>query len=262
MIHLAIAGAALLMSFWFPLGAWIPIALVLGFSGLIALSVRGQAYEGDHRLSPGAEHLLQQYGHVYGAPFAAVQFAGASSTMTLACALVSVVDMLKGFWWGLVIAVPLAVLGLLLGRFFNPTTFYSELERLAHHEVIAYLQAGGSLRRTGQPHQRGATLIQQQDFREDPAANAAGGNTGDGEPTARRRPRSHLDGRPLCPACDGTGLFRGNGQLAACVSCGGAGRASRSMLAGWRTESDARGLDPVEDDARAENLIKANQTKP
>lgn len=74
---------------------------------------------------------------------------------------------------------------------------------------------------------------------------------------ASRKGRSHLEGRTWCPICDGSGLYRKDGVLVgACISCGGIGRASRSMLSGLRAESDARGMELVEDDAREEHAIR------
>jgi hypothetical protein len=145
-ISVIFALAAVTAAFWFPLAAWLPIALVLGTAGLMALAVRGQQYEGV-QLSSVAQMLLQEQGHVYGAPFAAAQFAGASSVMALTSILVLVIDLIKGFWWGLAIALPLFIVGMLLGRFYNPTTFYTEFQALGHAELVAYLQAGGTLRR-------------------------------------------------------------------------------------------------------------------
>jgi len=91
-------------------------------------------------LSSKANELLRKFGHFYATPFASMDFSASSTTVGIAGALIAIVGVFNGFWWGILIGVVNWFAMGALARAFNPTNFLlDDDERIAHEEVLEWL---------------------------------------------------------------------------------------------------------------------------
>jgi len=140
LLSIVAALIAVVISFFSPTWAWVPIAVpdVLLYAFFLSAKARRLGPVPD--LSHAANEMIRKFGHFYAMPMASRDFSGASSTLALAGVLVGVIGAFKGFWWGLGIAMVNYLAVGWLGRQFNPGNFLAdERERQAHQEVINYL---------------------------------------------------------------------------------------------------------------------------
>ena len=132
--------AAVGTALFYPAGAWLFYVVPVAWLLLTYFSVRQQKYKYIPELSPQANAMLQKYGHSYTMPYGSRDFSAAASAMSMSAAVVGIVGALKGFWWGLALAVVTYVAMNLVAQRLNPTSFLRDPdEKAAHLEVIEWV---------------------------------------------------------------------------------------------------------------------------
>lgn len=140
-IAILVSIGAFIWSFFQPVWAWAPLVMAALILLIVLLSLKLKEWRYVEELSPGANEMLQKFGHFYSMPFAGRDFSGACSTIQFGAVAVGVVGAFSGFWWGLGIA---ALFWFVLGpaaMAFNPTNFIQNQPGMlaAHEEVIEWV---------------------------------------------------------------------------------------------------------------------------
>ncbi|MEK7408676.1 MAG: hypothetical protein AAB225_26720 [Acidobacteriota bacterium] len=140
MLAIVISVGSIGWAFFSPLWAWTPLVTAAALLLLTLLGVKQKKWRYIEELSPAGNEMLPKFGHYYAMPFAGRDFSAAASTIQFAAVAVGIIGAVKGFYWGLGIAVAFwFVLGP-VAMAFNPTNFIrgSHLES-AHEEVISWV---------------------------------------------------------------------------------------------------------------------------
>lgn len=142
LIAIVLSLVAIVTAFFSSPWAWVVLAVPLALLLITFMGVKQKRWKHIPELSEPANAMLQKYGHYYTMPFAGRAFSASSSTLMLAGAVVAVIGVFKGFWWGLAIALANWLVMGFLSKAFNPSNFIADpLERMAHEEVISFFMA-------------------------------------------------------------------------------------------------------------------------
>ena len=137
---LCVVGAVIEV-FWAGWG-WLIPALLLIIYTLSLLPYKRATWQHIPDLSEDANAMFSTYGHYYTMPFAARDFGSAVSCITGASVLFLVIDLFRGFWWGIVIAIIVYLSSTILAKAFNPTAWLRlDWEKDAHNEIIKHMEA-------------------------------------------------------------------------------------------------------------------------
>lgn len=132
---------SILVSFFSPLWGWIILALPSGFLLLTLLGLKQKKWAYVPDLSPKANEMLRKFGHFYNMPFAGRGFSASASTIMFAGAILAIIGLFRGFWWGIAIGLANWFIVGFVSRAFNPTLFLvDDEERFAHEEIISFIQ--------------------------------------------------------------------------------------------------------------------------
>ena len=132
--------AALVVEFFSVLWGWVILAVPAAFLLITFLGVRQKRWEHIPELSDDANRMLQKFGHYYAMPFAGTDFSASASTVQFAGAVIGLIGVFKGFWWGIAIVAINWFLMVFLSRAFNPSNFLVDpIEYFAHDEIISYI---------------------------------------------------------------------------------------------------------------------------
>lgn len=131
---------AVITSFFSITGGWLIMAVPTTFFLINALALKQKKWQPIHELSEPANLLLVEYGHYYSMPFAGRDFSASSSTLGLVGAGITVINVFKGFYWGIGIGISYWCVMIYLARFFNPTNFLVDpIEKASHQELINFI---------------------------------------------------------------------------------------------------------------------------
>lgn len=93
------------------------------------------------KLSEAANVMIDKYGHYYSMPLAAKDFGRAAVVLHLCGTIAAIVDLVLGYWTGVMIGVAYFVVLGMLSRAFDPNNFlYDPAEKTVHEEIRAYLE--------------------------------------------------------------------------------------------------------------------------
>jgi len=141
LISICFAVGVLTCAFFRPMWSWAIIAVPESFLVWMALTnwkLRNR-YREFPGLSPTAQHLFRRYPHYYHNPFASSDFGSASIYLEYAGVGLLVIGLFKGFWLGVVIAVPNTILMGRLAYRFDPRPYLrGPAGALAHEEIMAH----------------------------------------------------------------------------------------------------------------------------
>jgi hypothetical protein len=131
---------AVITEFFSVLWGWI----ILGFPAALVLvtlfSVKLKKWRYIPELSNAANQMLQKFGHYYAMPYAGRDFSASASTIQFAGAVIAIVGIFKGFWWGIGIGIINWFLMAMVARAFNPSNFLADpFEKMAHEEILSYI---------------------------------------------------------------------------------------------------------------------------
>ena len=142
MISIIIGLGSIIWSFFSPKWAWLPIAVLISIIVITFFSVKLRKWKYIDELSSDANKLLQNYGHYYSMPFAARDFSSSSSTIQFIGIAMAISNAVKGFYWGIAIAVLIWLIMGPIAMGFNPTSFIKdESFRSAHEEIIEWINS-------------------------------------------------------------------------------------------------------------------------
>ena len=136
-----IALGAVILSFFSTVATWSVLAVAAAAFWLLLLAIRRKQYPHIDDLSDDANALIQRYGHFYFMPFAGSDCSGGCSAICLASIIAVVVSCIRGDWWSLAVGAAVYCATAFAARGFNPTNFLSPRERVAHEEIVVWLQS-------------------------------------------------------------------------------------------------------------------------
>lgn len=147
LLTMLIMLGAIILAFFSPLWAWVPLLIMAGLAFVMRLSQQKRDLRYIDELSPRANAMLGKYWHFYEMPFAGRDLSASTSTIQGAAVIVGLIGAFKGFWWGLGGAVAFWLILSPLAMWFNPSNFIrgSDLEA-PHDEIISWLQDRARLR--------------------------------------------------------------------------------------------------------------------
>ena len=136
-----IALAAAIAAFW---SVWLSVALlILTQAALLItlLALKAKKFEHVSELSQEANQMLRKFGHFYNKPFAGTSYSGTASLVMLSCISAGLVFGFRQAWGPTAVAAIGFIAMGFTARAFNPTNFLvDDSERLAHQEIIQYMQ--------------------------------------------------------------------------------------------------------------------------
>lgn len=140
-IHSIFCICALVVVFFSRVAAWLVLALPLAHLTFTAFAIRIQPKPKPRpELSPDANRLFQQWTQYYIRPFAGADFSASSSGVGLTATVLAITGCFFQFWIGIAFGVLVYFLTVYYARLFNPTNFLtSDMDRLAHQEVIQFI---------------------------------------------------------------------------------------------------------------------------
>ncbi len=137
--------AIILLSFWSPLIAWIAVAGVLLYVGIVSWALSKVRYNHISDLSECANALIQKHGHIYKWRFAAVDLSLACGPISVASLLVGIVSGFKGFYFGIAFGIIGIFAFSIMARYLNPIRFLKPSRPedavllCAHEEIVEFL---------------------------------------------------------------------------------------------------------------------------
>ena len=151
LIVIALCVVAIIAAFFSAVWAWGVLAIPVVLLAMTFAALKQHQWEHIPELSDSANAMLQKYGHHYAMPFATRDFSAAATTIMFAGVVIAIIGAFSGIWWGLAVALTTWVTMGILSKAFNPTNFIVDpIERLAHEEVIAFIQSKQGVRRDAQ----------------------------------------------------------------------------------------------------------------
>ena len=131
---------AVITEFFSVLWGWVILAIPSAFLLFILFGAKQKKWQYIPELSNTANQMLQKFGHYYAMPFAGSDFSASASTLMVAGAVLAIIGVFKGFWWGIGIGVINWFLMGFISRAFNPTNFLVDHnEQMGHEEIIAWI---------------------------------------------------------------------------------------------------------------------------
>ncbi len=141
-ISTAFCIAAIITAFFSATWAWALIAPPALFLIFTLRALKKKRWKHIPELSEPANLMIQKFGHYYLHPRAGGDFSASCSALMITGILIAIIGAIKGFWWGIALAVTNYVVMGPMARAFNPANFLSDpVERLAHNEVISFVLA-------------------------------------------------------------------------------------------------------------------------
>lgn len=116
------------------------MALPIAFLLITLLSLKQKKWPYIPELSEAANQMFQKFGHYYTKPFAGRDFSASATTIMFGGVVLSIIDIFKGFWWGIGIGIINWFVMGLVSRAFNPTnSLVDPIEQMGHKEIIEWI---------------------------------------------------------------------------------------------------------------------------
>jgi hypothetical protein len=139
-ITILVSIGAIITAFFSRVIPWIILPVPASIFLLMYISLKQKKWEHIPELSDTANTMLQKYGHYYAMPLAGRDFSASCSTIMFAGAGVAIIEIFKGFYWGIAIAAINWIALALIAKAFNPSQFIEDpIEKLTHDEIIEYV---------------------------------------------------------------------------------------------------------------------------
>ncbi|MHA2038872.1 MAG: hypothetical protein ACW98X_20765 [Promethearchaeota archaeon] len=143
-ITFIVSISTIIWSFYSPLWAWAPIAIIDLFICMQNWAVK-RRYKYSHisDLSSEANNLLQQYGHYFASPFASKDFSASAATCQFAGIILAIVCAFHGIWWTIALGIINWFVMSKIAISLSPASVLAQSPNLqvAHDEVVEYFNS-------------------------------------------------------------------------------------------------------------------------
>jgi hypothetical protein len=140
--------AVLITAFFSLLWGWIILVIPAISLTFILWTAKRRKWKEIPSLSPAANEMLKKFGHFYAMPFASTDFSASASAFQLCSMALGVIGLVKGFYWGVGLAIILSMFMAYVANLFNPTNYLIDAkEKSSHKEIIEYIRAQQKKRR-------------------------------------------------------------------------------------------------------------------
>lgn len=144
MLTLLIIVPTCVAGYWFPMSAWVVVAILAAFYfGQLLTARRMYKLPSMIGLSLEGQELSAKYGHYFLMPHASRDFSGAAASVQVGSVVLAAVTWFGGFPWGLLVAVAAWFFMGHIAVSFSPVALIAKRPQFAaaHDEVVDALQA-------------------------------------------------------------------------------------------------------------------------
>lgn len=138
---LATGVVSVLLAFWTPLGAWLPLLLRETYFVYLLARLRKLKVKHIPQISEKANELLRRHPQYYWQPAAGTMYRQAASLSGVLGLVIGVIGAVKGTWVSVAIAIANLAAMMALAPRFDPTNYLTPEYAAAHDELIAYVLA-------------------------------------------------------------------------------------------------------------------------